>query len=265
MSRALTEQAALRAVIREIISEAPYQSSQRVQLQQVRFKAPSLKGLLIATGVAGLFGLYDWLAGRCEPTEMTFPIKLSKSTAEALAGVASPTLASTAQAFNAYKDTLLKDGEQRTDTKNPAADGSNSDMVKLQILYTKAKAAADAWPRGPTTFDQTTTGVVIEALNALYSTFAGPGCNQVFKYDATSSAEDKLKGMPLQTRADYITFVNNVVDVAHSTFVEGMGDQKQRLIPIDAQSVRNGEISKFIDGRLTAEKVIYDRVKPTLK
>ena len=84
MSRALTEQATLRAVIREIISEAPYQSSQRVQLQQVRFKAPSLKGLLIATGVAGLFGLYDWLAGRCVPTEMTFPIKLSKSAAEAL-------------------------------------------------------------------------------------------------------------------------------------------------------------------------------------
>jgi hypothetical protein len=81
MSRALTEQAALRAVIREIISEAPYQSSQRVQLQQVRFKAPSLKGLLIATGVAGLFGLYDWLAGRCEPSEMSFQIKLSKSTA----------------------------------------------------------------------------------------------------------------------------------------------------------------------------------------
>jgi hypothetical protein len=262
--RALTEQTVLRAVIREIISEAPYQSSQRVQLGQVRFKGPSLKGLLIATGVVGLIGLYDWLEGRCEPTEMTFPIKLSKAAAETLAGIRTPTKENTAQAFNNYKDTLLKDDELRKDGTNPVADGSNSDMVKQQILFAKAKAATAAWPKGSTTFEQTTTSNVITAINDLYSTFAGPGCNQVFRYEATASDEDKIKGMPLQTRSDYISFINNVVDVAHSTFIEGMNDQKQKLIPVDAVNVRNGEISKFIDGRLKAEKTLYDKVKPTL-
>ena len=258
MSRALTAQAALRAVIREIISEAPYQSSQRVQLQQVRFKGPSLKGLLIATGVVGLIGLYDWMADAfdCGQDNKRFPL------------VDTPKLFEEAKKASGWSGDIKVRYATQFNPNTPDVDGKPAaDIARAYTLYSSVAAfggAVEAWPQSPKQYAGLTREDakkrVADALLKTLSIYSncpedvlglklyGSG------YAATPQNLDKPP-VELQTREGYIKLLRDVVDNAHSTWVEGITEQR------DALSIRFGGESAAVlaafDKALKAEDARY--------
>lgn len=257
MSRALTEQAALRAVIREIISEAPYQSSQRVQLQQVRFKAPSLKGLLIATGVVGLIGLYDWMADAfiCDQDNKRFPL------------VDTPKLFEEAKKARVWRGDIAAKYATQFNPNTPDVDGKPAaDIARAYTLYSSVAAfggAVAAWPQSSKQYAGLSTEAKKAVAGALLKTLSiysncpedvlglklyGTG------YAAPTQNLDKPP-VELQTREGYIKLLRDIVDNAHSTWVEGITEQR------DALSIRFGSESAAVltafDKALKAEDAKY--------
>jgi hypothetical protein len=227
MRRALSEQAVLRAVIREIISEAPYQSSQRVQIQPVRFKAPSVKGLLIATGVAGLVGLYDWMADafNCGQDNKRFPL------------VDTPKLFDEAMKAQAWRGDI--ESQYRTQF-NPnaaaAADGKPAaDITRAFSLYSSvvdAGGAVQAWPTSASQYAGLTPEAKKVVAGALLKTLSiYSNCPEAALQLKLYGAVDNYDKPPseLQTRAGYIKLLRDVVDNTHSTWVEGITEQRNAL------------------------------------
>lgn len=232
MRRALTEQTVLRAVIREIISEAPYQSSQRVQLGQVRFKGPSLKGLLIATGVVGLIGLYNWMedAFNCGPgANKRFPL------------VDTPNLFDQAKRAVAWSGAIQTDYKTQFDPNTPAAtDGKPAaDITRAFELYSSvvdAGGAVAAWPSSPKEYaGLTSPGAKKKVANALVKTLSiYSKCPEEFLkpklYGAEHTTNDYANPpVELQTRDGYIKLLRDVVDNTHDTWVEGITEQRDAL------------------------------------
>jgi hypothetical protein len=238
MSRALTEQAALRAVIREIISEAPYQSSQRVQLQQVRFKGPSLKGLLIATGVVGLIGLYDWMADafNCGQDNKRFPL------------VDTPKLFDEAKKADRWSGVIKDRYTTQFNPNTPDADGKPAaDIVRAYTLYSSVAdtgTAVAAWPTTPKQYAGLTgEGAKKRVADALLNTLS------IYSNCPKPALQLKLYGtmndydnppVELQTREGYIKLLRDVVDNTHSTWVEGITEQR------DALSIKFGSESAAV-------------------
>lgn len=260
MRRALSEQAVLRAVIREIISEAPYQSSQRVQIQPVRFKAPSVKGLLIATGVAGLVGLYDWMATAfvCEQDNKRFPL------------VDTPKLFEEAKKAGDWSGNIATQYTAQFNLNTPdAANKPAADIARAFSLYAsvvEAGGAVQAWPANPAQYaglspdaKKAVAGALLKTLS-IYSNcpvdvlglkLYGTG------YTADPQNLDKPP-VELQTRAGYIKLLRDVVDNTHSTWVEGITEQR------DALSIRfGGESAAVLDAfnkALKTEDAQYKRI-----
>ena len=253
MRRALTEQATLRAVIREIISEAPYQSSQRVQLQQVRFKAPSLKGLLIATGVAGLIGLYDWMADafNCSQDNKRFPL------------VDTPNLFDEAKRAGSWRGAVQADYNAQFDPNTPDVDGKPAaDIARAYALYSSvvdAGGAVDAWPISPKQYTGLTAeGAKKRVAGALLNTLSiYSNCPKPALQLKLYGAEDNYDKPPaeLQTREGYIKLLRDIVDNTHGTWVEGITEQRDALsIQFSGESV---EVRAAFDKALRAEDLKY--------
>jgi len=229
--RALTEQTVLRAVIREIISEAPYQSSQRVQLGQVRFNGPSLKGLLIATGVVGLIGLYNWMedAFNCGQDNKRFPL------------VDTPNLFDEAKRASKWSGAIQTAYKTQFNPNTPAAtDGKPAaDITRAFELYSSvvdAGGAMAAWPSSPKEYaGLTSPGAKEKVANALVKTLSiYSKCPEEFLklklYGAEHGANDYANPpVELQTRVGYIKLLRDVVDNTHSTWVEGITEQRNAL------------------------------------
>jgi hypothetical protein len=263
--RALTEQTVLRAVIREIISEAPYQSSQRVQLGQVRFKGPSLKGLLIATGVVGLIGLYNWMedAFNCGQDNKRFPL------------VDTPKLFDEAKRAPKWSDAIQTAYKTQFNPNTPAAtDGKPAaDITRAFELYSSvvdAGGAMAAWPSSSKEYAGLTASdakkKVAEALIKTLSIYSncppellGP------KLYGAGYASDNYDNPPveLQTRDGYIKLLRDVVDNTHDTWVEGITEQR------DALSIRFGSESAAVkadfDRALKTEDTKYKQVVQKIK
>jgi len=262
--RALTEQAVLRAVIREIISEAPYQSSQRVQLGQVRFKGPSLKGLLIATGVVGLIGLYDWMedAFNCGQDNKRFPL------------VDTPKLFDEAKRAGTWSGATQDAYKTQFDLNTPDADGKPAaDITRAFELYSSvvdAGGAVAAWPSSTKEYaGLTADGAKKKVADALVKTLSiYSNCPEdilrVKLYGADYATTDYAKPpVELQTRDGYIKLLRDVVDNTHDTWVEGITEQR------DAFSIRFGSESKTVkddfDRALKTEDAQYKQVVPKIK
>jgi hypothetical protein len=264
--RALTEQTVLRAVIREIISEAPYQSSQRVQLGQVRFKGPSLKGLLIATGVVGLIGLYNWMedAFNCGPgANKRFPL------------VDTPNLFDEAKRAPKWSGAIQTAYKTQFNPNTPAAtDGKPAaDITRAFELYSSvvdAGAAVAAWPSSTKEYaGLTADGAKKKVADALVKTLSiYSNCPEeilrVKLYGPEHEANDYAKPpVELQTRDGYIKLLRDVVDNTHDTWVEGITEQR------DALSIRFGSESTAVkadfDSALKKEDAQYKKVVPKIK
>lgn len=229
MRRALTEPATLRAVIREIISEAPYQSSQRVQLQQVRFKAPSLKGLLIATGVAGLIGLYDWMADafNCGKDNKKFPL------------VDTPNLFDRAKRADTLAGDIQDKYNKQFDSNNTTDDGPAADITRAFSLYSSvvdAGGAVAAWPVSTKEYaGLTAQGAKKKVADALlqslsiYSNCPEDALKLKLYGPDTATGDYSNPPVELQTREGYIKLLRDVVDNTHGTWVEGITEQRDTL------------------------------------
>ncbi len=265
MRRALTEQTVLRAVIREIISEAPYQSSQRVQLGQVRFKGPSLKGLLIATGVVGLIGLYDWMedAFNCGQDNKRFPL------------VDTPRLFDGAKRAGAWSGAIQTDYKTQFNPNTPAAtDGKPAaDITRAFELYSSvvdAGGAMAAWPSSSKEYaGLTSPGAKEKVANALVKTLSiYSKCPEEFlklQLYGTEHGTNDYANPPveLQTRDGYIKLLRDVVDNTHDTWVEGITEQRDALsIKFDKEGTA---VKADFDKALKTEDTKYKQVVQKIK
>jgi hypothetical protein len=262
--RALTEQTVLRAVIREIISEAPYQSSQRVQLGQVRFKGPSLKGLLIATGVVGLIGLYDWMedAFNCGQDNKRFPL------------VDTPKLFDGAKRAGVWRGAIQEGYKTQFDPNTSDANGKPAaDIARAFALYSSvvdAGGAMAAWPSSTKDYaGLTESGAKKKVADALVKTLSiYSNCSEeilMLKLYGTAPATTDYANPPveLQTRDGYIKLLRDVVDNTHDTWVEGITEQRDTL------SIKFGSESKTVkanfDSALKTEDTKYKEVVQKIK
>ncbi len=257
MRRALTEQDVLRAVIREIISEAPYQSSQRVDLRPVSFKAPSLKGLLIAAGVVGLIGLYDWMtdAFNCENGNKRFPL------------VDTPKLFEDAMKVQSWSGDIAS---KYATALNTNMTSPPSDIARAFSLYSSVVdfgGAVEAWPQSSKEYAGLTAAGAKEKVAAalLKSLSIYSNCKvEVLQLKLYGVAGNYDKPpVELQTRAGYIKLLRDVVDNTHSTWVEGITEQR------DALSIRFGGESAAVLGAfnkaLKEEDAQYTRTVSKIK
>ena len=257
MRRALSEQAVLRAVIREIISEAPYQSSQRVQIQPVRFKAPSVKGLLIATGAAGLVGLYDWMADafNCGQDNKRFPL------------VDTPKLFDEAMKAQAWNGAIANQyGTQFNPNAPSATDGKPAaDITRAFSLYSSvvdAGGAVQAWPTSLTEYAGLSTESKKAVAGALLKTLSiYSNCPEAALQLKLYGTVDNYEKPPveLQTRAGYIKLLRDVVDNTHSTWVEGITEQRNAL-SVRFSSETAVVLAAFDNALKTEEKKYRDTV-----
>lgn len=203
----------LRALIREMVTEAPYRSSQRVTLGGVQFDGtPNIRATLIAGGIVGLINLYDWAKDLCAVTDENnnFPIKLSKPAA---AAVESSALDAFSTNYDLYLKTISRAGS--------SVDTTTSDLANLELFYGKFSGSAAAWPSAVSTASGLTDGVkntdVLTKLKGILGIYTGCG-DQV-----------KLEAIPMETRDEYIKFLNDIGDMASSTFKAGLEEQIIRM------------------------------------
>jgi len=237
----------LRALIREMVTEAPYRSSQRVTLGGVRFDGtPNIRATLIAGGIVGLINLYDWAAGLCTVSadNNTFPIKLSKAAAAAVELSAS-------NAFNTNYSLYLKTISRASSSVH----ATTSDLANLELFYGKFSGAATAWPMGVGTAIGLSDGVknkaVLEKLKGILGIYTGCG------------AAMKLDEIPMETRDEYIKFLNDIGDMASSTFKTGLEEQIIRMAAA-AETAKVNDLNTKVTASITYSDGQWKKTKAAL-
>ena len=241
----------LRSLIREMVTEAPYRSSQRVVLGGVQFDGtPDIRGTLMAGGAVGLIKLYGWASGVCDITadNNTFPIKLSKPAAAKIVDSRADKLAS---ADWAGYMTAIQVAPVPT---------APSDTARLLSFYNELKAAAAEWPRGSGNYTQLNTSAaatantqasVFEKLKTILKSYTG--CDTL-----------KIAAMPMSTRSEYIDFLKNIGLNAKSTFETNLTAQRDAMTsqyPNDTTT-----INKEVNGIVRIAKTQWtSRILPNLQ
>ena len=212
-----------------MVTEAPYRSSQRVVLGGVQFDGtPNIRATLIAGGIVGLINLYDWAKDLCtvNADNNSFPIKLSKAAA---AAVELSDLGDFPAKQALYLATITQDGVD-------SADENTSDLANLEAFYAAFDDAATAWPLRVPKEGLDDPAAVLAKLKGILGIYTGCG------------AEIKLDAIPMETRDEYIKFLNDIGDMASSTFKAGLEEQIIRMTPAAQPNARalNTKVNKSI-------------------
>lgn len=234
----------LRTLIREMVTEAPYRSSQRVTLDGVRFSGtPNMRATLMAGGIVGLINLYDWAGGLCavDPTDNSFPIKLSKPAAEKIAGSRAQTLP--AAEWAAYQATI---------EVVPTQPDPPSDTARLLTFYASLGPAAAEWPADNPNYDALNTASdtlqtqasVLVALKQILAQYTG-------------CASITLDKMPMKTRSEYIDFLKNIGLNAQNTFETNLTAQRDAMTSQYPGS--NRDIVGAVDGIITTARTQWTK------
>jgi len=239
----------LRALIREMVTEAPYRSSQRVTLGGVRFDGtPNIRATLMAGGIVGLINLYDWAADLCTVSadNNTFPIKLSK-TAAAEVELSDPA------GFPAKQDLYLATIRQAGDGDTTS---ETSDLANLEDFYAAFDGAAGAWPKGVNKEGLGPGGsgsaaAVLAKLKGILGIYTGCGTDM------------KLDAIPMETRDEYIKFLNDIGSMASSTFKTGLEAQMIRMT--HAAQPNSAALKAKVDASITFSDTLWARTKRNLR
>jgi hypothetical protein len=213
VKRAIADHTALRAVIRGILREAPYQSSQRVVLQPVRFNGPSIRPFLTAAGAAGLMGLYSWMQGAfaCSDGYSNYPL------------VDTPTIYEDALSAQAWQGDIATRYNAQFDP-NAITDGApTSDLSRALGIYTAVDTAAKTWPAGTgewagMTQSQGSVKAQTLAVLSMYSNCAVSILDPLIFKESGPPQE-------LKTRDSYIKMLKDIVENVHRTWTDGMAEQ----------------------------------------
>ena len=243
----------LRALIREMVTEAPYRSSQRVNLSPVRFDGtPSIRGMLMAGGIVGLIKLYDWAeaafdcgTGRNE----NFPIiKLPKTLEDALK---SPTWAGTTEVSYA--------AQFNADAVPPAG----GDLARVLSFYSSIvdRGAIDAWPD--------TTNEYVGLADEVADSVANQICKTLSIYSGCPHTALKTKlfgaaGPPVEfkTRKGYLKILADFADSAHSAWETELARQQPELVThFAADPTAISAINAAFTAAKRVEVTKYDAVK----
>ena len=234
----------LRALIREMVTEAPYRSSQRVVLGGVQFDGtPDIKGMLIAGGVVGLIKLYDWADGLCVPDaeNSDFPIKYSKAAAAKVAGARAEFPSAEWQAYKTAIQVI------------PPSAPAVSDTAKLMTFYGDLRDAATTWAAGQdnyATLSAVVQTAVFESLKKILTSYTG--CPTV-----------TLNEMPMKSRKEYIEFLKNIGGLAQNTFETNLTAQRDEMT--SAFPAKSVVITTEVNGRVANAKSGWTRTLPDLK
>jgi hypothetical protein len=220
-----------------------------------------VKGLLIATGAAGLVGLYDWMADafNCSQDNKRFPL------------VDTPKLFDEAMKVQAWNGIIAS----QYDTQFNPDNGASADIARAFSLYSSVVdvgGAVQAWTASPTQYAGLTAtdakekvaGALLKTLS-IYSNCPVDALGLKL-YGTGYTADPKNLDKPpveLQTRAGYIKLLRDVVDNTHSTWVEGITEQRNAL------SVRFGNETAIVlaafDKALKSEDAQYKRIVDQIK
>lgn len=238
----------LRTLIREMVTEAPYRSSQRVTLDGVRFSGtPNMRATLMAGGIVGLINLYDWAGGLCtvDPADNSFPIKLSKPAAAAVEASAAAAFAAN---YALYVVTITQAGRRDVDE-------TTSDLANLEEFYAKLDRAEEIWPSGVPKEGLAPAQdlAVLAKLKEILGIYTGCANNVV------------LSTIPMSTRDEYIKFLNDIGDMASSTFKAGLEEQIIRMTPSAAAALAPAPVKIEVTKSITFSDVQWQRVKTNLK
>ena len=237
----------LRSLIREMVNEAPYQSSQRVVLQPVRAPGLNVGVLLQGVGLVVLISTYKWLDDfvKCDNRLETFPIfqtLISEQKAK--------TFDTWDPAQSGYNNTL--DDTPSSGTSEP------SDLVRVMSLYLAIQDAVKMWPAGTewAAFDNRSKAAYVAAFIKVLSKYSG--CPEAL---IKVQVGEKGENMPpeMQTRDGAFKFFEDTRNDSHESFVRGLTQQSDSLkSKFDSQKA---DIKAFFDDKMRIEDGKYKAVK----
>ena len=237
----------LRSLIRELVNEAPYQSSQRVVLQPVRAPGLNVGVLLQGVGIVVLIGTYKWLDEftKCDERMTNFPIKTL------------PAAYSRASTKTSWTDAVSEyTAELRTTPSN--SPDEPSDLMRATSFYAAINAAVAAWTRGVTWQAMTNTNKAdyVKKFVTVISLYSG--CPETF---VKTKIGDNGENMPpeMQTREGAFAFFTSARDDAHESFARTLNEYSsshQTRFTDKADTIK-----KFFTDKQKIEQAQYDKCK----
>lgn len=235
----------LRSLIREMVNEAPYQSSQRVVLQPVRAPGLNVGVLLQGVGIVVLIGTYKWLDEftQCNERMTNFPIKTLPD-----AYTRATTQTAWEQAQDEYTLAL-----RSTPSNSP---DEPSDLMRATAFYAAINAAVAAWPKGVPWAGLTNKSDYVKKFVTVISMYSG--CPEVF---VTEKVGADGKDMPpdMQTREGAFAFYTSARDDAHESFTRTLNEysSSHQTRFTDKAAV----IKQFFTGKQQIEQAKYNGCK----
>lgn len=233
----------LRSLIREMVNEAPYQSSQRVVLQPVRAPGLNVGVLLQGVGIVVLIGTYKWLDEftKCDERMTNFPIKKL------------PAAYSRASTQITWTDAVSEyTAELRTTPSN--GPDEPSDLMRATSFYAAINAAVAAWPRGVTWQAMTNKADYVKKFVTVISLYSG--CPETF---VKAKIGDNGENMPpeMQTREGAFAFFTSARDDAHESFTRTLNEYSSSHQTRFTDNA--AKIKKFFTDKQKIEQAQYDK------
>lgn len=238
----------LRSLIRELVNEAPYQSSQRVVLQPVRAPGLNVGVLLQGVGIVVLIGTYKWLDNftNCDGKLTNFPIKTLPD-----AYVRTSTEAAWKQAQAEYTLAL-----GTTPTPGVSIADEKSDLLRATAFYAAISAAVAAWPKGVSWEGLINKPYYVEKFVTVISLYSG--CPEAFV--KTKIGDDGASMPPeMQTRAGAFAFFTSARDDAHESFTRTLNEYSSSHQTRFTDKAT--EIKKFFTDKQKIEQAKYNVCK----
>jgi len=238
----------LRLLIREMVNEAPYQSSQRVVLQPVRAPGLNVGVLLQGVGLVVLISTYKWLDNFTDCTDKltNFPIKALPD---------AYTRATQKTEWEAAKaEYTLALGATPA---NPTV-SEPSDLMRATAFYAAIKAAVAAWPKGRAwvSFTEETKKDYVKKFVTVISMYSG--CPEEFvKLKVGENGENMPPDM--QTREGAFAFYTSARDDVHESFTRTLDEYSSSHQSKFAD--KSAAIKTFFADKQRIEKAQYDKCK----